>query len=270
MRKEIIFLILLCLLIVLPMTVFSCDTPSEEHPVTSGEVLPQASPKDNEVVFKDDFNEGGLDLTQWGMTSLNDFAEMIIDVYDVAPTEETDYRLRLRANTIGTSDKTVKFLGVRSLQKIDFLQEKVISFDLDWNNQANGCYLTAGMYLCPVATDANPRDEPNWIALKYVGVPPGKNVRFQVAKKIDGVLRPLFNEGWPDEQRTGREIANQYVELFIDQSSLKLLENGKELFSTENHGINFTQAYLYLQMSSHSNYPSREVYFDNIVVQSAS
>jgi hypothetical protein len=48
------------------------------------------------------------------------------------------------------------------------------------------------------------------------------------------------------------------------------MENGEGLFSIGNHGINFTQAYLYLQMSSHSNYPSRDVYFDNILVQRVS
>ena len=129
--------------------------------------------------------------------------------------------------------------------------------------------IDAGIYLCPVATDANPRDKLDWISFEYVGVPPGKNARLQVASANKGNLRFLFTEGWPDKQRTGRKIADQHVELFIDDNSLKVLENGEELFSTGNHGLNFDRAYLYLQMSSHSNYPSREVYFDNIVVRNA-
>ena len=100
-----------------------------------------------------------------------------------------------------------------------------------------------------------------------MGVPPGKNARFQVARKNSDNLRFLFTEGWPDEQRTGREIARQHVELIIDRNSLRVVENGEEVFYTEEHGLGFTQAYLYLQMSSHSNYPTREIYFDNIMVQ---
>ena len=101
-------------------------------------------------------------------------------------------------------------------------------------------------------------------------VPPGQNARFQVASTNTGSLRFLFTEGWPDKQRTGRKIANQHVELIIYKNSLKVMENGEELFSTDDHGQDFTQAHLYFQVSSHSNYPSREVYFDNIMVQSVS
>ncbi len=39
---------------------------------------------------------------------------MAVDVVDVDPGEKTDYRLMLRAGTVGTSDDTVKYLGVRA------------------------------------------------------------------------------------------------------------------------------------------------------------
>jgi len=171
---------------------------------------------------------------------------------------------------MGTKDDTVKFHGVRSLEKIDFSDGKSISFDLDWNDQTNGSYLTAGLYLCPVSTDTSPRQGLDWVAVEYVGVPPRGNARLQIATVNKGNLRFLFTEGWPEKQRTGRQIANQHVELIIDADSLKVMENGLELFSTGDHGLSFNQAYLYLQMSSHSNYPSREIYFDNIEVQNAS
>jgi len=215
--------------------------------------------------FSDDFQNGILSESTWRLTRQNDFKVSIIDVIDVG---KDDFRLRMLADTIGTRDDTVKFHGVRSLQKIDFTGGKVISFDLDWNNQSNGSYLTAGVYLCPVATDTYPRDEADWIAFEYIGVPPGKNSRFQVASKNNGNLRFLFTEGWPDEQRTGRKIANQHVKLIIDKNTLKVLENEEELFSTLDYRQDLTEVYLYLQMSSHSNYSSREVYFDNIMVQS--
>ena len=221
---------------------------------------------ENPVLFQEDFERGSLDSSRWEVTSDGDFAEAIVDVIDIDATEATDYRLRLGANTIGTSDP-LKYLGVRSTDDLDFSAVREVAFDLDWNDQANGCYLTAGLYLCPVSTDKNPGDEPNWLAFEYLGVPPGKNARFQITSASEGSFRFLFTEGWPDKQRTGREIANQHVELTIDKDRLKVMENGEELFSTNDHGQDFTQAYLYLQMSSHSNYPSRELYFDNIVVK---
>ncbi|MGB7001741.1 MAG: hypothetical protein WBE22_06985 [Halobacteriota archaeon] len=126
------------------------------------------------------------------------------------------------ANTIGTYDATVKFHVVRSVEKVNFCDEKEISFALDWNNQSNGCYLTASIYFCPT-------------------------------------VMYLYTEGWP-EQRTGRYIAYQRIKIVLDNKSLKIVENGKEIYCTPSHGLEFTAAYLYLQMSSHSNYPAREIY----------
>ncbi len=227
-------------------------------------------PQQDGVVLQEHFDRGTLDLSRWIVTKDGDFAEMVVDVIDADPGEVVDYRLRLRANTIGTSDNTVKFLGVRNSQMINFTEAKTISLDLDWNNQANGSYLTGGIFLCPVATEANPATQPDWIAFEYVGVPPGQNSRFQVDRMNAGNLKLLFTEGWPDLQRTGRKIANQHLEVTIDGNSLRVRENGDEIFSSGDAGINFTQAYLYLQVSSHSNYPTREVYFDNVMVKELS
>lgn len=197
------------------------------------------------------------------MTRQGDFKASVVDIYGA---DNGDLRLRMLADTIGSRDDTVKFHGVRSTEPIDFAGGKVIVYEIDWNNQANGCYLTAGVYLCPTETDTNPRDEPNWISFDYVGVPPGKNTRFQITEKINGTLRILYTEGWPDKQKTGRKIGKQQVTVFIDNKTLKVVENGKELFLCEDCGLRFTQAHLYLQMSSHNNYPAREIYFDNIAV----
>lgn len=257
-RRHAVLMMVLCLVVTLPMTVLGCNGASEGSSLM------------DESAIQDSFSEGVLDPSMWVLTSENDFAEKIVDVCDVDLTEAVDYRLRLRAGTTGTADDTVKYLGVRSIQRIDFREGKAISFDLDWNNQANGCYLTGGVYLCPVTTDANPKAESDWLAFQYIGVPPGKNARFQVASNSGDMLRFLFREGWPDEQRTGREIGNQHVEIVIDENGLKIMENGEELYTTEDHGIGFTEAYLYLQMSSHSNYPPREIYFDDIIVQDIS
>jgi hypothetical protein len=268
MGKKYQYLALLAILLIVGLVIYQTTREKTRESAFEGEppeTLPDMKPV-AETAIADDFQTGRLSEELWKLTKQNDFKQSIIEIFDVG---KGDKRLRMMADTIGTKDDTVKFHGARSIARIDFNTEKKVSFDLDWNNQVNGCYLTAGVYLCPTAQDANPRDGPDWIALEYVGVPPGKNARFQVARKAKGNLRFLFTEGWPDKQRTGRKIGNQHVELLLDKKILKVMENGKELFSTHEHGINFTQAYLYLQMSSHSNYPAREIYFDNIRVKSA-
>jgi hypothetical protein len=219
------------------------------------------------VEFHDGFSNGSLNTQRWQITREGDFKESVIDVYDADPTGNDDYRLRLRANTIGTKDDTVKFHGVRSVESVNFSAGKELSFDLDWNNQSNGCYLTASLYLCPTVTTGNPGEEKDWLKFEYVGVPPGRNARGVIATKIAGVVMYLYTEDWP-EQRTGRHIAYQRIKIILDNEneSLKIVENGKEIYCSPSHGLQFSSAYIYLQMSSHSNYPARELYFDNVIV----
>ena len=174
--------------------------------------------------------------------------------------------MRLRADTIGTVDNTVKFHGVRSVKKIDFSGRVTVSFSLDWNNQSNASYLTAGIYLCPTVTDANPRDENDWLKFEFVGVPPSRNARAVVAAKVDGRVMQLYTEGWPKKQRTGRRIGNQRISIFLEGKGFKIIENNREIYKSESHCLTFATAHLYLQMSSHSNYPAREIYLDDIVI----
>ncbi|HUT18221.1 MAG TPA: hypothetical protein VM366_03600, partial [Anaerolineae bacterium] len=139
-----------------------------------------------------------------------------------------------------------------------------LSLELDWNDQSNGCYLTAGIHLCPTATDTNPEDERDWLRLLYIGVPPGQNARAWVSKQVNGGETVLYDEGWP-EQRTGRKIGRQDLNLRWADGVLSLRENGELLWSGAWEGFAERNAYLYLQLSSHSNYPAREVFFDNLV-----
>ena len=231
----------------------------------SDEVIADISELTEIVELRDNFSDGTLNPKLWQITREGDFKESIIDIYDADPTENVDFRLRLRANTIGTRDDTVKFHGVRSVEKVDFSDGKEISFDLDWNNQSNGCYLTASLYLYPTATSGNPGEENDWLKFEYVGVPPGRNARCVIATKSGGKVKYLYTEGWP-EQRTGRRIAYQRIKIILDNESLKIIENGKEIYCLQSHELEFTSVYLYLQMCSHSNYPSREIYFDNVAI----
>lgn len=221
-------------------------------------------------VFAEDFEKGRLDLSRWEVTHDGDFAEAVVDVVDLAPDEHTDHRLRLRASTIGTSDP-LKFLGVRSRSTIDFSTPKTITFDLDWNNQSNGSYLTASFYICPTASQ-NPRAENDWLKFEYVGVPPGRNVRVNIRVKEKGVLRPLLMD-WGPRDEEGRPLGkplgltSHRINIFLDKNRMRFIQDKEEIFPLTRHNLNFTKAHIYLQMSCGTNYPSREVYFDNIIVR---
>ncbi|MBC8443188.1 hypothetical protein H8D79_00530, partial [PVC group bacterium] len=48
-------------------------------------------------------------------------------------------------------------------------------------------------------------------------------------------------------------------------------ENGKTILETSDHQLTCGPACLYLQMSTHSNYPPREMFFDTVrVIQEGS
>ncbi len=224
----------------------------------------------NNMLFYDNFEQGQLDMSRWEITSEGDFAEATVDVVDIDPSEDTDYRLRLRAKTIGTSDP-LKYLGVRSLEKIDLTSSLVIKFDLDWNNQPNGCYLTASVYLCPIISN-NPKGEDNWLKFEYAGVPPGRNVSTRVQQRVDGLNQILYEDRGPYDSQgkpLGQTLGSNkhIIELILNKDRVFVFQDGVEIYSSSIVNVNFTTAFIYLQMSSGTNYPSREVYFDNIIVR---
>ena len=79
----------------------------------------------------------------------------------------------------------------------------------------------------------------------------------------------LHTEGWPDLQRTGRKIGRQRLRLVLEEGAIRVFENEELLYDSQKKVLQFSSAYLYLQMSSHSNYPPREVFFDDIAVRRA-
>lgn len=208
--------------------------------------------------WRDDFQSGKLDTKRWTVTAEADFQEKIVDV--------VAQRLRMRADTIGTNDETVKYLGVRSVPLFTIGRNARISADVDWNAQANGSYLTAGIVLSPHKTAGNPLKTSGWFKVEYNGVPPGQNGRMLIATMTPTGERWLFTEGWPDTNRTGRQLAVQSVTISVKNRSVQVMENGTLLYDSRGPVLTFDNAYVYLQMSSHSNYRARELYFDNVQV----
>ena len=247
-------------------TVAAIDESKPTTAQTEVDSRPPPGPRPTNLVqvLSDDFNNGVLDPERWAATRMHDFAEFDVNIVKVEG-EEGDGRLRLRCGTRGTDDRTVKALGAVSLTSLPLSGKGRLSLDFDWNKQANGCYLTGAIYLCPTLTKEDPEDEPQWLRLEYVGVPPGKNARLAIWLKDRRTAKWLYNEGWPKEQRTGRPVEALRLEIQFDGGQWTVLEDGKKLFeSTDQWKLPFDKAHLYLQMTSHSNYPPREIFFDNV------
>jgi len=212
------------------------------------------------VLFSDDFSGETLDPGKWTVTRLNDF--------ETESAAIAGGRLRMAASSVGTDDRTVKFHGVRTAQPVVGLSAPVeVDFELDWRDQANGCYMTAGAYICPTVSD-NPRDEDTWLRVQYIGVPPGRNARCLISLRARGRERRLLTEDWP-EKREGRVIGRQALRILLDGPRLRVTENGETILDVDDVDLGAEQAYLYLQHSTHSNYRLREVFFDDVVVRRA-
>lgn len=245
-----------------PASLMNRDPMRSGNPVTSGE-----SGETEE--WTETFDMGRLDPACWVAIECGDFRERDVDVFDVGARRSPhveDLRLRLRADTRGTRPETVKHLGIRSLQAIPSGEETRVSVDVDWNDQANGCYLSAGVVLSAEAESLNPLAGTDWLHVAYVGVPPGRNARLAVSARRNGQLRVLHSEGWPESNRTGRRISLQHLEIVTGLGLFQVIENGQLVYESDEAPISAADSYLYLQISSHSNYPGREIYFDNVRV----
>ena len=192
----------------------------------------------------------------WELTAGGDFEERIADL--------TGSRLRLRAATRRTRSDTVKFMGVRHREEVALKPGTRIKVDFDWNRQTNGSGLAAGLLLAPAVTSTNPYELPDYVWIEYIGVPPGRNARRVIGVRAASNHRHLDMEGWPEKNKEGRaiEVLRLEVEIGADRS-FRLLENGQEAYASPPGTLPFDKAFVYLQLSSRSNYPPREVFFEN-------
>ena len=214
----------------------------------------------------EEFAQGRLDHDRWQRTVGGDVRKWSAEVVE-GPGRDSGFRLRLQADTRGTRDETVKFVGVGTVAAIALREGSRISVRLDWGEQANGSYLTAGLVLSPHATTGNPLDAPDWLQVAYVGVPPGRKARIVVAYRAHGRDRTVYTEGWPDTNRQGRRIGVQDLAVRLRDGAFEVWEGERLVWRSQTREIAPVPVHLYLQMSSHSNYPARSIYFERIQVQ---
>ena len=214
------------------------------------------------VTLSENFASGHLDTSRWERTLDGDFRTQSAEV--VATDAHAGFRLRLAADTVGARDDTTKHIGVRSRCAIALGSGPSLRFTIDWGPPANGSYLEAAVVLASQAVANDPTTTRDWLSVGYVGVPPGRNARLIVIASADGVVRTLYADGWPDENRLGRPIRRAEIDLRWRGSRLEIRENGQLVHTASADGALFNPAYVYLQLASHSNYPARAVHFENV------
>lgn len=165
-------------------------------------------------------------------------------------------------DTRGTSDATVKVLGLRTAVSARGCQAVRLAATLDWNDQANGSYLGAAIVLAPSATDADPEALENFVRIEYIGVPPGQNARLLVREKVAGRTRTLQDEGWPKMNRSGRRIDKRRLTFSRTPTVVEIRDDSTVVARAA--GFEAPVLYWYLLVTSHSNYPMREIFFDRI------
>ena len=214
--------------------------------------------------WREEFAAGVLDPARWHGTMSGDLHAPVVRI---VPAEDgSGSRLRLAADTRGTRDDSIKRVGVGTRCRLALGREARIGVDLDWGPPANGSYLSAALVLSPHYTDGDPAATADWLSVGYVGVPPGRTARLLVRASASGVARTLYDDGWPDRNRHGRTVTRVSLELSLRGRSLELRENGRPIPVPLPAPGRLASGYLYLQLSSHSNFPPRAVHFDDLWV----
>lgn len=212
--------------------------------------------------WSEDFASGRLDPARWQRTLEGDFRAHAAEV--VATASGAGFRLRLAADTRGTRDDTVKHVGVGSRCAIALGPGARMRVRLDWGPPANASYLAAAVVLSPHRTTGDPGTTADWLSIGYVGVPPGRHARLLVAARVNGVVRTLFDEGWPRANRQGRPIGRSELEVAWREASLEIREGGRLVHTAAAADAPFGSAHVYLQLASHSNFPERAVHFEDL------
>ena len=205
--------------------------------------------------FLEDFSGDVLDRGEWLETASGDFSERQIRIVP-------GRGLEVRIGTEGTRDDTVKYAGARRRRAVSGRDLQRVRVTIDWNGQENASYLTASVVLSPHSAQ-NPLETGDWFQAGYVGVPPQGNARLLLIEQVAGVKWTLFDEGWPGANRTGRPISRQTLEIFRAGPEMAVVENDREVSRTRAMPWK-DDLYVYLQVSSHSNYRPRSVVFGGV------
>ena len=87
-----------------------------------------------------------------------------------------------------------------------------------------------------------------------------------MTSRVHGEVRTLFADGWPEANRAGRPVGQAQLEVAWRGAELEIRENGRVVHMDRAAAAPFAAAYVYLQMTSHSNYAERAIHFDDVLL----
>lgn len=212
--------------------------------------------------WREAFASVELDAQQWQRTYEGDARARAAEIV----SGKWGNRLRVAADTRGSRDDALVHVGVASRCALPIGADTRVRVRIDWGPPANGSYLAGAVVLSPHKTDHDPLKTPDYLSIGYVGVPPGRNARLRVTARVNGEVRTLFDDGWPDTNRTGRHVGKSELEVAWPGAGLEVRENGRVVYRGRADAAPFAAAYVYLQMTSHSNFAERAIHFDEVLV----
>ncbi len=209
----------------------------------------QVAPKP--VVAKRSF-----DRDSWISFRVGDFRQSAIEI---------DKTLRLAADTRGTPPGTWKHLGVRSAAPIPLREGTFLSISVEWPENSDTSSMSASIVLSPYAIPGDPRTSSEWIDVSSIGTGLAAG-RLVVTSDVDGVSLTHFSEETPRVDFAGRPASRQDVRITVSNRTIQIEEDGWKLTETGPPALPSDQCFLYLMLSSDSNFPLREVQFSELKI----
>ena len=159
------------------------------------------------------------------------------------------FRLGISADTRGTRDDTVKFVGVHGAFTIRLDGRFASRSTWIGTSRAMAAMLGGGSCSRRIRIRRVRSSLRDWLKVEYVGVPPGTNARMVIGLR-GGQERTLHNEGWPETNRAGRTIGLQHLVIVFRDQIVQVRENDQLVYDSKQRVADFNSAFLYLQMSS--------------------
>lgn len=176
--------------------------------------------------------------------------------------------LMIDLETYARAHDEVSVAAVAWKPALDFLSgPQTITLSLDWLEDSNASYLTAGLAIVPEGANlkGDPRDLSEVAHVSFVGAGAGANARREVLVQRRGQEIARDTEGWPEKGKEGRQLSKVTLQLVVTDQMIRVEEAGREPVSIPS-SIGFARGRLVIFVASHSNSMRRAVRFSRLRV----
>jgi hypothetical protein len=189
----------------------------------------------------DNFSPGPLDPSVWAPFREGNFRDSAIEAIG---------GLRIAADTRGTPPGTWQHLGVRRIEAIAIRDGTAVAVSMSGGDSP---FLWGAMVFSTCNVPGNPKATSDWIAISW-----GEG-RMRVTACAGAVDRVLVEKTAENPQRR--------VEIRFRAGGFHLFEGDTPIFDSASAAVGFDLVYLYLMVSSESNYLLRAVRFHNLEIR---